>query len=204
MKGPGLRVGIVSDLHGNAEGLAAALERMGDVDELLCAGDIATEYRFSNESVKTLRAREARCVLGNHDLGLLGPHGDRARAAVGVDRDLVAELATYPLTYETTVSGKKLLMTHASPCAPYTQYVSKGSPELKRIAEVDADYVIIGHTHSQLVERVGKVLVINPGSVGQGTDHANNYQLSYAVLDTTTDEVVIDNFTLDTNAEGAP
>ena len=65
---------------------------MGDVDELLCAGDMVEEYRFSNETVALLRDRDARCVLGNHDLGFLGPHGERARAAAHVDHELV-ELA---------------------------------------------------------------------------------------------------------------
>ncbi len=32
-----------------------------------------------------LRDRGARCVLGNHDVGLLSPHGERARNAPGVD-----------------------------------------------------------------------------------------------------------------------
>ena len=42
-----MRLGIVSDIHCNADALSLALERMGDVDELLCAGDAVFEYRFS-------------------------------------------------------------------------------------------------------------------------------------------------------------
>ena len=38
-------VGIVSDVHGNARGLATALARMGDVDVLLCAGDLVGQAR---------------------------------------------------------------------------------------------------------------------------------------------------------------
>ncbi len=70
----------------------------------------------------------------------------------------------------------------------------RGSSELRRIAEIDADFVVIGHTHAQLVERVGRVQVINPGSVGQARDHANGRMLSYAVLDTCSGEVVVDNY----------
>ena len=78
-----MRIGIVSDIHGNARGLALALERMGTVDELLCAGVMVEEFRFSNETVEILRDRDAKCVLGNHDLGMLAPHGGRARSASG-------------------------------------------------------------------------------------------------------------------------
>jgi putative phosphoesterase len=185
-----VRIGIVSDIHGNAAGLTAALALMGDVDELLCAGDMVEEYRFSNETVAILRAREARCVLGNHDLGFLGPHGVRARAAAHVDHGLVEWLGSHPLSIDTVVHGHRLVLTHASPCAPHTQYVMPHSPELKRIGEVDADAVIIGHTHKQMVARVGRPLVINPGSAGQARDHSNGKRLSFAVLDMSTEIAV--------------
>ncbi len=187
----------MSDVHGNAAGLARALDRMGDVDDLLCAGDIVEEFRFNNETVALLRDRGARCVLGNHDIGFLGPHGERARAAGHIDPDLVAWLGSQPLTIDTLVKGKRLVLTHASPCPPHNQYVLPHSPELERIAQIDADFVIIGHTHKQMVERVGRPLVINPGSVGQARDHSNGKQLSYAVLDVDTDRVVIDDYRLD-------
>jgi putative phosphoesterase len=190
-----MRIGIVSDLHGNTAGLLRAIELMGDVDEVLCAGDMVTEYKFSNPVLEELRAREIRGVLGNHDIGLLGPHGDRVRANPEVNPDLVSYLGTHPNSIEVDVGGgKKLLMTHASPCTPHHQYVFKGSAELKRFAEVEADFIIIGHTHAQMVERVGRALVINPGSAGQATDPGNGRQLSCAVLDTATDEVVIHDY----------
>ncbi|MFM2070179.1 MAG: hypothetical protein RLZZ623_442 [Actinomycetota bacterium] len=191
-----MRIGIVSDVHGNAAGLARALELMGDVDELLCAGDMVEEYRFSNETIAMLRDRGARCVLGNHDLGFLSPHGVRARAAAHVDHDLVAWLAAQPLTVDTVVDGKRLVLTHASPCPPHTQYVMPHSPELRRIGEVDADFVVIGHTHKQMVQRVGRPLVINPGSVGQARDHSNGKRLSYAILDTGTETATFDDYDL--------
>ena len=45
-----------------------------------------------------------------------------------------------------------------------------------------------------MVERVGRALVINPGSTGEARDHSNGRRLSYAVLDTASGEVLIDNF----------
>ena len=189
-----MRIGIVSDVHANGAGLATALERMGDVDMLLCAGDIVEEFRFSNEAIELLRDRDAVCVRGNHDAGLLSPHGERARAGDGVRPDLVDYLAGLPWSVDLEIDGKRLVLAHASPCAPHNQYVWRGSSELKRIAEIDADFVVIGHTHAQLVERVGRVQVINPGSVGQARDHSNGRMLSYAVLDTHSGEVVFDNY----------
>jgi len=179
---------------------------MGDVDELLCAGDVVEEYRFDNESVAMLRDRSARVVLGNHDAGFLGVHGARARAAADVDQELVAWLASQPLTIDTTVHGKRLVLTHASPCAPYTQYVIPHTAEMKRIGQVDADLVVIGHTHRRAAQRVGRPLVINPGSVGQARDPHNKRRLSYAVLELSSHEdldihnVTFDDYTVESHA----
>ena len=189
-----MRIGIVSDVHCNAGALRLAFERMGDVDELLCAGDSVYEYRFSNEVIELLRERGARYVLGNHESVLLGPQGARARAAANVRQDLLEYMASQPMSYDVDVGGKRLVMVHATPFEPFQAYVFPGSPELQRLAGFEADYVILGHTHTQMVERVGRALVINPGSGGDARDLANGRRLSYAVLDTSSGEVLFDNF----------
>jgi putative phosphoesterase len=189
-----MRIGIVSDIHCNHAGLAAALEQMGPVDELLCAGDSVLEYRLGNEALELLRERNARCVLGNHEIVLLGPHGERARAMPHVRRENLDWLAALPLRVELEIAGKRILMVHGSPFDPWDEYIYPGSRELKKLAEVDADYLIYGHTHCQLAERIGKVMVINPGSAGDARDHRNGRALSYAVLDLASDEVKIGNY----------
>ena len=60
-------MGIVSDLHCNAQGLDLALQAMGDVDELLCLGDSIFEYRFSNDVVARLKQHRAHIIQGNHE-----------------------------------------------------------------------------------------------------------------------------------------
>lgn len=194
-----MQIGIVSDIHGNADGLRCALDRMGDVDELLCVGDIVEEFRFSNEAVAILRDRNARCVLGNHDIGLLGSHGERARAAA--DPELLTWLAAQPLDIVTTIEGHQVVMTHASPCPPHTQYVLPSTPELKRIREVEADLVVLGHTHRRMVHRVGRPLVVNPGSAGQARDPRNGKRLSYAVVDITPHDIEVrfDDYTVESH-----
>ena len=74
-----MRLGLVSDIHCNIESLDVALEQMGDVDEVLCAGDAIFSFRFSNAVVARLRQIGARMVLGNHELDVLGPQGIRVR-----------------------------------------------------------------------------------------------------------------------------
>jgi putative phosphoesterase len=189
-----MRLGIISDVHCNAPALRLAIQRMGAVDELLCAGDSIFEYRFSNEVIDLLRDNGARFVLGNHETVFLGPQGVRARGAANVRADLVEYMAQQPLSLDVEVGGKRLVMVHASPLEPNTQYVFPGSPELRRLSEIEADYIVLGHTHTQMAERAGRALVINPGSGGDPRDLANGRRLSYAVLDTASGEVLFDNF----------
>ena len=189
-----MKVGIVSDLHCNVAGLAQALNLIGDVDELICLGDSIWEYRFSNDIVRMLKERGAHTILGNHEEGFLGPHGVRARQPDWIDRSLLGWLAERPHRLELQFDGKKLLAIHSTPWEPRGAYVYPHSSLLARFGEADADFVLYGHTHHQLVRRFGKVLVINPGSAGDGRDVGNGRQLSCAVLDTASEEVVVCDF----------
>jgi putative phosphoesterase len=189
-----MRVGIVSDIHCNATGLARALALMGDVDELLCLGDSIYEYRFSNAVVALLKERGAQVILGNHEEGFLGPHGTRARARGDIDDALLRWLAAQPLRRRLQFGAMTVLMVHSTPWEPRGAYIHPDSAELARFAEADADIVLYGHTHQQVVRRFGKVTVANPGSTGEARDSRNGRQLSFAVLDTASGEVALIDF----------
>jgi putative phosphoesterase len=186
-----MRIGVVSDVHGNVPALTAALAAMdGAVDELWCAGDIVLEYRFSNETVRLLRTSGATAILGNHDMVFLSPAGVTARTADGVDPDEVAWLATLAHRHEAEADGRRLLMVHGSPWEPYGDYVRSGNPKWREADGLDADIVIVGHTHEPMVERFGSTLVVNPGSLGEPRSR-DDRRGSYAVIDTATGDAVI-------------
>lgn len=192
-----MRIGIVSDIHCNAPGLLRAIELMSDeVDEIICAGDTVYEFRFSDEVVEILRKNEIRTVLGNHEAVVLGPQGERARSNPAVNQDNVSWLAQQPYRIDTRVNGKRLLMVHGSPFEPWNEYIFPHTPSFKKLADLESetDYVVLGHTHQAMAERSGRVLVINPGSTGEARDPRIGFQLSYAILDTQSDEVRIELF----------
>lgn len=183
-----MRIGVVSDIHCNEAGLRAGLDLMGSVDALLCLGDAIYEFRFSNEVVALLRDSGATTIQGNHETSFFGPQGERARARPGIDPDLSQWLRSRPERAELDLAGKRLLLVHSTPWAP-GEYVFPGDPRLRHFADVDADYVLYGHTHAQLVERVGAVTIVNPGSAGEARNHRNGSLLSCAVIDLAADEV---------------
>ena len=189
-----MKIGIVSDVHCNRAGLLRALEILGDIDELICLGDSVYEYRFSNEVVRLLKDRGAHTILGNHEEGFLGPQGVRARQPDWIDRSLLQWLAERPGRLELDIGGKKLLLVHSTPWEPQGAYVYPHDPSLARFEEAGADFVLYGHTHHQVVRRVGKALVINPGSAGEARDQGNGRQLSCALLDTVSEEVVMKDY----------
>ena len=189
-----MKIGIVSDLHCNHRGLLQALSILGDVDELICLGDSIWEYRFSNEVLRTLKDRGAHTILGNHEEGFLGPHGARARQPNWIDRSLLQWLGERPHRLELQIGEKKLLVVHSTPWEPRGTYVYPHSAVLERFGEAEANFVLYGHTHHQLARRIGKVMVINPGSAGDARDIGNGRQLSCASLDTASEEVVLTDF----------
>jgi len=189
-----LKLGIVSDLHCNIDGLDRALETMGRVDALLCLGDSIYQYRFSNAVIGRLRALDALTIQGNHEEVFLGAGGARARSHQDIDRRSLDWLAERPHRHELNIGGKRILMVHSTPWEPRGAYVQPTSSELDRFGEADADIVLYGHTHRPVVRRIGRVLVVNPGSAGESRDPRNGGRLSCAVLDTVSEEVAMHDF----------
>jgi putative phosphoesterase len=183
-----VRIGIVSDIHCNAEGLRTGLTAMGDIDALLCPGDLIYAYQYSREVVSVLRERDARVVLGNHELGFLA----NGLADKEPDRDGVEYLRGLPLSLDFELAGKRFVMLHASPFDREHQYLYEPSLnfDLSAFQDTDADYLIVGHTHTVVDQKRGRTRLINPGSAGEPRPVRGELLLSCAVLDVERDEVV--------------
>ena len=96
-------LGIVADIHCNVGGLRQALDRMGPVDQLLCAGDAIYQFRFSNEVIELLRERDARYILGNHELTIPSRRPCRGPAVT-----LRSGLRLYPATSQRPGAAPRL------------------------------------------------------------------------------------------------
>jgi diadenosine tetraphosphatase ApaH/serine/threonine PP2A family protein phosphatase len=73
------------------------------------------------------------------------------------------------------------MLAHASPRDPLDEYAPP-DPDFwaRRLQNVDADVICVGHTHHPYVLEVNGKLVINPGSVGQPRD--GDPRASYAII----------------------
>lgn len=184
--------GILSDIHGNIDALNAVLDEMekAGVTRVVFAGDAVGYYPYANEVIDRLRAADAVCVLGNHDAALLGMitldparHADYrlAEAAAVLRDDNRAWLEQVPLQQTLALDHGTALLAHGSPWDPLEEYVYPDHGAFHRFDAVDADWVILGHTHWQMLHRREGISVLNPGSCGQPRDYVPG--ASYALLD---------------------
>jgi putative phosphoesterase len=187
-----MRLGLISDVHCNVGAFRRALDELEpDTDEILLLGDMVYEYRFCNETIAMARHGGYQYVLGNHELGLLSPAGSRARS--GADPANEEYLRSLPTRLDLEYGGKRICMVHASPFAPFNEYLFSGSSLLRQCGELEADILLVGHTHVAMAERHGDTLVVNPGSLGESRDPSSP-ELSFAILDTEAEQVELRRF----------
>ena len=192
-----MKIAIISDIHAEPQALKRVLSDMPSVDRVLCAGDAVSEYQFCAETVQLLQQVQAQCIQGNHEMVLFSgrnaPYLQQCQAEFAPE--LLDVLATAPVTFECEAAGARILMVHASPWNPFEEYILPHSPKLARFAPLPYDFVILGHTHVPMVQRVNSVTVINPGSCSQPRDQ--DRRGSYAILDVERREVEMRRVRLD-------
>ncbi len=187
-----MKIEILSDIHGNIDGLNAVLKDAGEVDEIICAGDLTGYYPFVNEVIDTIRVKGVKTIIGNHDFYLLsGTYPESTNPSVResvesmkgfISPENLAYLGTLPQSLELEIDGKKVLVFHGSPWDSMEGRVYPDFPDFDKFKTVDADVVILGQTHHPITRQLGDVMLINPGSCGQPRDYN---QLSYTLWDTT-------------------
>ncbi len=170
------RVAALYDVEGNVAALDAVLaevEREG-VEMVVCGGDLVVGPSPAEVFDRLASVRDVRYVRGNADRMVLhgtDEHGtDWAayRARLGEAR--LAAVASWPLAVDLEVEGVgRVLFCHSTPAADDPIYTRATPDEAlsELIGDVDADLVVVGHTHVQFDRRLPNgPRVVNAGSVG--------------------------------------
>jgi putative phosphoesterase len=174
-----VKIVIVSDIHANLAALEALPER--NFDQLWCIGDLVDYGPRPHEVVHWVARHAAITVRGNHD------HA----AGFSVDpqcsqpyKRLASETLTYtleictkgdlkflrelPLYREVLVNSTQFYLVHSSPTDPLFGYCPEHSDRwIEEVKAINADVLIVGHTHTPFVRTIGKTTIVNPGSLGQ-------------------------------------
>ena len=86
-------------------------------------------------------------------------------------------------------------MFHGSPWNYLNEYIYP-TDSIYRFKDLPFEYIFLGHTHYPMYKTIGKVKIINPGSVGQPRDFN---QPSYAVVDVKLKKVKFKRIVYNTN-----
>ena len=185
------RTAILSDVHGNAVALRAVMAELDDegIDRAFCLGDVCQGGPEPETCVDLFAGRGWPVVLGNADAFVLdaadgeGPPEELSEQLLVVrkwthDRLGPARLAIVagyaPTIRQELGGGLTFLGCHATPRS-YDPVVLPTAPEDEfraAFAGTGAGLLACGHIHLPYVRRIGETLVLNPGSVGLGYDHA--------------------------------
>jgi putative phosphoesterase len=184
---------ILSDIHANWPALQAVVNAENDFDLAVCCGDIVDYGPSPTACVHWVRRHCEYVVRGNHDnalafrldcrcMGSYRPYSIATRAWHGellsqADLEFLRHLPAVNWFSWDTLHFR---MAHATPRGNLFEYVSPDEWD-RHVEGIDADFVLLGHTHIQGVRTFGGLTVVNPGSVGLARDHAG--EACYAVLE---------------------
>ncbi len=197
-----MRVAALTDIHANLPAFEAVLDAIDDsgADEVWCLGDVIGYGAEPDECADLVRERCDVCLVGNHDLAVLGAldvaaFSEAAAAAVSWTRAHVAERTLESLR-DLEPAGERagVGLFHASPRDPVWEYVLSAE-QADACLDVQSERIaLIGHSHVSLFfvrptrdEPEDQVRgsqagddtlldtrvgqwLINPGSVGQPRD----------------------------------
>ncbi len=196
-----MRAAVLSDIHSNRHALETVLAAVDEagVDQIWCLGDMVGYGAEPDACTALVRERSSTCLVGNHDLALLGAldistFSEAAAAAVEWTRKNVSEETLEFLgSLEPTASQNGVGLFHASPRDPIWEYVLSTEQAEAGFEAQEERVGLIGHSHIALffvrtpgarpgyaqgaqaadgaeIEIGEGDWLLNPGSVGQPRD----------------------------------
>lgn len=179
-----MKIGILSDIHGNDTALRAVLmeiDKIG-VDKILLLGDYVGYYYNADIIFNLIKDYDKELIKGNHEL-LLEQALDNNEKALAIQKKYGSgieyakkKLSTEQINYlinlpekkELKIDGLKILICHGSPW-DVLEYIYPDSSEESKMKcfEADADCVFIGHSHRSFIYEQSNKVLVNVGSVGQ-------------------------------------
>jgi putative phosphoesterase len=190
-----MRIAALYDIHGNLPALEAVVRdvRGQGVDQIVIGGDVlpgplpceALDYLFDLDiPMRFISGNGDRMVL-EHMAGKIDGIPEQARAWVGwtaqqLGTEYQKVVASWLPTLRLEIDGLgEVLFCHATPRND-TEIFTRLTAEEKLRPVFDganADIVVCGHTHMQFDRMVGRIRVINAGSVGMPFGEPGAYWL---------------------------
>jgi putative phosphoesterase len=187
-----MRILVLADIHSNWPALAAIQEPF---DACLFVGDLVDYATDPVPCVDWIRKHASVSVRGNHDhavaqrIPVVKSNGLHRLA--GATRPLhwkllaplhMKFLTRLPVTRKVTLDKQRFFLVHATPRDPFDEYLRDDKSAWEtRLKGIDADFILVGHTHIPFTLQLDGPIVINPGSVGQPRD--GDPRAAYAIIE---------------------
>lgn len=194
-----MRIAVLSDIHANLQALTAVVrdcDKQG-IEEFWLLGDYVDYGVSVPETVSLLSSLNAKYILsGNHDACLFNPHVRISSTPHGIAAHEYTKriIKANPPVKEwmesalggpmVKAAGMKTLLVHGTPSDPYWgTFTPEGDLEamLTQMKGLDADVMLMGHSHLSFMLKCAGRTIINPGSVGQPRDGCPD--AAYVILD---------------------
>ena len=176
-----MKIGLVSDAHGNVEALERALQVLEALGAEVCyfLGD-AVGYLPGIAAIECLRARRIFCLRGNHEAMLLSGNEPCDREAIYriadaramMSAELLDHVAQWPERHEMDAPCGRVILVHGSPADSVWGYVYPDT-ELQTFAVPARATVFMANTHRPFVRRNDGATFVNIGSCGLPRDCGN-------------------------------
>lgn len=175
----------LTDIHANLEALEAIDE---SYDQLLVLGDLVDYGAAPEDVVRWFRERGAPPMYGNHDFAVATGADCRSSPisyALSVatrehfrpllSADALAYLRSLPVRLTVEAEGAQLHLVHATPRNPIYEYLSGDAPGSEWLAAAGElvekeEWLFVGHMHKTFIRRIGRLTIVNPGSLGMPVD----------------------------------
>lgn len=151
-----MKIGVISDTHGSLHFFEKAMEILKDCDKIIHAGDVL--YHGPRNDLPG----------GYNPKGLAEKINtlDNIFFAKGnCDSDVDQMVINHPLQYPGMVvefNNKKFFVTHG--------YIESKLAMIYRAKEINADFLIFGHTHVKELFSDEGLVILNPGSTSLPKD----------------------------------
>lgn len=180
-----MKIGIISDIHGNYEALKAVLSELDrmHVSDIFCLGDVVGYYSQINECCNEIRSRQIPCVMGNHDWYMAGggfcPRSKSVNDCLSYQRKVITlENLNWLKSFPVQRQISDINMLHGGWSDPIDEYLN---PTQEYFSRLEGRIFTSGHTHVQNLNKYEEKIYCNPGSVGQPRD--NDPRAAFAVFD---------------------
>ena len=191
-----MRVAALYDIHGNLPALEAVLDdvRREEPDLIVVGGDVLPGP-MPRETLACLFSLEVptQFLVGNGDRVVLEQRaGKESDEVTGQFREVIRWtsqqlgpeyerlMVSWPLTLVIEITGiGEVLFCHATPRSD-TETFTRLTPEdrlMPVFERVRGPLVVCGHTHMQFDRTIGKVRIVNAGSVGMPFQESGAYWL---------------------------